>query len=840
MGQTVLKIALAGLLHDVGKFAQGNIDISRQYANDNADQYQPFKNNRHTHIHALYTAAFIEHFADRLPRQFNQPGWGEGDSFVNLAAGHHKPETALQWLIAQADRISSGLDRASFEQGETIAFRDFKRTRLLPLFEGLGADKIQHYQKRGDYRYRYPLAPLSAGIIFPLKQDEKNIKEEPEKEYRLLFETFTERLARLQNREDDIELWASHFDSLFLTCTALLPAARVGDVIHDVSLYDHCRTTAAFASALYSYHKDHSSLDVAAISDNTPQKFLLVTGDFYGIQDFIFSTGGEIKKFRSKILRGRSFAVSLFSELAADMLCRSLGLSFLSIVFNAAGKFTLIAPNTAKSRQAILDTEEELNEWLFQISCGQAALGIATTPSSPSEYYSGQYVNLYDRHLRDVQKRKLEKIKLEKYSGVMKSYLSSFDHGLCALCGKRAATVEAINDKHILGSDKVTSCSVCRDHVMLGTWLVKSKRLMITASREPSNSPRELLQPLFARYQLCFLNDNHQPQRQPLKVWQVSANEDGSMLSDITIRPLNGYIPLYRKEEALEGLREGEPKTFNHIALGAKTAVEGGGEKGTEALGILKADVDNLGSLMGCGLSEARFTISRLATLSRQLDAFFSLYLPNLLAGRQEYSDVYTVFAGGDDLFLIGPWNTVASLADHLNKRFEEYVCANSGITFSAGISVQKPHTPVDKLALAAESALEQSKAVNDKNSVTMFGQTVPWQSFRALLQNRLEMQSWLEKKYISSGMMYRFNQFISLSGRLKLAMAQDKVNLEDLDALKWRAMFSYSTQRNINPALKGDQRQRAVDEINLMAKWIEEYGTALRIPLWHLLYNRR
>ena len=64
MDQTGLKIAVAGLMHDIGKFAQGNETIPKQYAIDNADQYQPIYNNRHSHIHALYTAAFIEQFAD--------------------------------------------------------------------------------------------------------------------------------------------------------------------------------------------------------------------------------------------------------------------------------------------------------------------------------------------------------------------------------------------------------------------------------------------------------------------------------------------------------------------------------------------------------------------------------------------------------------------------------------------------------------------------------------------------------------------------------------------------------------------------------------------------------
>jgi len=67
MQDTILKVALAGLMHDIGKFAQGCLPVTREYLNNNAGQYQPFQNGRHTHVHAIYTAAFIEQMADHLP-----------------------------------------------------------------------------------------------------------------------------------------------------------------------------------------------------------------------------------------------------------------------------------------------------------------------------------------------------------------------------------------------------------------------------------------------------------------------------------------------------------------------------------------------------------------------------------------------------------------------------------------------------------------------------------------------------------------------------------------------------------------------------------------------------
>lgn len=107
-GQTVYKIALAALLHDIGKFAErakGTDEKagqemafypSKEFLYNNRDLYQPHYNNDYTHVHAVYTAAFIDHMEKILPKEFNKDLWGLGDSFMNLAAGHHKPETPIQ------------------------------------------------------------------------------------------------------------------------------------------------------------------------------------------------------------------------------------------------------------------------------------------------------------------------------------------------------------------------------------------------------------------------------------------------------------------------------------------------------------------------------------------------------------------------------------------------------------------------------------------------------------------------------------------------------------------------------------------------------------------------
>ncbi len=95
-----------------------------------------------------------------------------------------------------------------------------------------------------------------------------------------------------------------------------------------------------------------------------------------------------------------------------------------------------------------------------------------------------------------------------------------------------------------------------------------------------------------------------------------------------------------------------------------------GKSHGRHYLGFLKADVDNLGSIFAFelrGVGDARWdTPSRIAGMSRQLDLFFTGWIEHLL--EVDFADCYCVFSGGDDLFIIGPWNQILDFALRLNQ----------------------------------------------------------------------------------------------------------------------------------------------------------------------------
>ncbi|MGV8073743.1 MAG: type III-A CRISPR-associated protein Cas10/Csm1 [Syntrophobacteraceae bacterium] len=863
MDENVLKIAIAAFMHDIGKLVdEVALDVSKEFLVNNAGLYQPFHNGRHTHKHAVYTAAFIEQMEALLPGRLNRAQWGLEDSFINLAAGHHNPETPMQWIIAIADRMSSGWDRTGFEDKYNFAVspRDFRQTRLIPIFE-----QLLQVKPGGTAKHHYPLKVVSPWSIFPDRAEADNpiTQDTAAAEYKDIALGFVNALGNLLHKEESLPLWFEHFESLMMLFASPVPAARAGKIVPDVSLFDHLKTTSALAVALYLFHKETQDMTIATIKDYDKRKFLFVSGDFYGIQNFIFADSGEAGKNRSKILRGRSFAVSLFSELAADMLCRKIGVPSISIVLNAAGKFTLIAPNTESVKQAVLEVEEQVNEWLFKISFGENALGIGCVEACGQDLVESRFVKLWDGLAHRMEAKKFKKVDLDRFGGTVSGYIDRFRNDLnsplCPFCGKRPSCPD-VEGSALIGEAQ-SSCRLCRDHILLGTGLVKKKRVAITLVSAKIEGEEKLLEPIFGEYQVAFVDgamNEAARNGRLLKYWDISIASDGFLSKEIAAKFINGYVPVYDVKDALdprligaagsesgmselaEQVQAGAPKMFRHLAAKALNFGESAEELcGIEALGVLKVDVDQLGVLFSCGLKDEQFTLSRLATMSRQLDWFFSLYVPYLLKSDARFGDVYTVFSGGDDLFLLGPWNRMITLAEFLRDRFEEYTCHNPEIHFSAGITLHKPHTPLGRLASDSEEALHSAKSAGG-DGLTLFSETVKWDEFANLQSIKDTLQDWHQTKIINNAMLYRLNDFVGMVEREKALQKCEDIPINQMDCLKWRALFHYSVERNVGRGLDSNARKAKIQEFNEAASWLEKYGGALKIALWNVIYKGR
>lgn len=244
--------------------------------------------------------------------------------------------------------------------------------KLFSLFEHIN----QEIEKS---QFFYDFKPLSPNSIFPTK-DVKGT------DFSILWQQFVKAVENdipISHR-NNLSLWLDHFDTAMQCFTCNLPSPYS----NEISFYDFTKAVAAFAVAL---------ADEKADKENP---FLLIQGDFFGIQDFIFSGGSESNKGAAKILRGRSFQVSLFTELAALNILNACKLPTTSQMMNAAGKFLIVAPNTAEVKNAINQVQTELNQWFIKETYGLIGLGIAIQPAKSSEFEQANYEKLVKKLLR--------------------------------------------------------------------------------------------------------------------------------------------------------------------------------------------------------------------------------------------------------------------------------------------------------------------------------------------------------------------------------------------------------------------------------------------------------
>ncbi len=236
---------------------------------------------------------------------------------------------------------------------------------------------------------------------------------------------------------------------------------------------------------------------------------------------------------------------------------------------------------------------------------------------------------------------------------------------------------------------------------------------------------------------------------------------------------------------------------------------------GDKKLAAIKLDVDNLGSLF-MGLSKANYQ-----KLSQAIKDFFDSKLLDLIRNLKMEDNIYVVFSGGDDCFMIGSWNHIFDLAVQLRKEFSTFQekikkeilsLPKEPITFSAGIVVFTPHYPLLQVSEEAESSLSKSKMVEGKNSVTIFGKTLTWNEFE-IAQNLSEtLSDLIENKKESKSLLMIFRSIYPIKNdlpkvwRLKYFLRRNiqKSNLDEvktiLNEYEQALLFRYLNQKTKNP----------------------------------------
>jgi len=267
---------------------------------------------------------------------------------------------------------------------------------------------------------------------------------------------------------------------------------------------------------------------------------------------------------------------------------------------------------------------------------------------------------------------------------------------------------------------------------------------------------------------------------------------------------LKSYIPRIKDKY--------EPLSFEKIADNSCK----NSNSGIKALGILKADVDGMGDFIkNSGLTD---NFENFDYFSKGLDSFFSLYVTDKL--KNKYKDIYTVFAGGDDLFLVGAWDEVMNFSREIRDEFKKYVTSEAkDLTISFGVSIAKPSTPISYLANHTEELLEHSKEVDGKDALTIWSESVKWDSY-------IKVYNELEKEFnefeLNTTLLYRLLEFCAMSKNI------DK----DIKNTLWKSKLNYLFSRNVD--------EKYHNKLEILDKSISNFPSETKIFLSEFIYKRR
>jgi CRISPR-associated protein Csm1 len=678
-----------------------------------------------------------------------------------------------------------------------------------------------------------------------VKRESRELFEELYGDYKPLLEAFKTAFEKTLTGISDISKLTAKVYYLFYKYLWSVPSStydREKGAYHypDISLFDHSRGVSAIATSLVTEY------NLKQIKEGKESQLILLEGDISGIQKFLF--GVRNVKGVAKRLRARSFFLALLPELIASYILEKLGYNpTVNTLYASAGKFQLLIGYEEGIEQRLKGLQKEIEEILIEEFGGRLGFVLAWEifPLKGLENYQLIVKNLHIKLADEKRKKfKLNLLELEQLANKkLKELLrDGKETVLCPSCGWE------IKDEN----DGKEYCQWCETFQQVGSFLPKVRYIAFTRSNKAaplewkahfevpklgtiyllSEENLNLLSSLPEKGTLITITGekiNLSQLQKELRIFKLNATgiEENPHLIGFkficqTVPSLEGegeqIKPLLENLEEKEEWREGDILPFTvlqELAIGDKK------------LGYFKADVDNLGLVFMAGIKN--YTFSRIATLSRMLELFFSLYTDRLLrdlkgellksdyAGREESkylqevaSPVYTVFSGGDDLFLIAPWNVAVKVATLIRSKFGKYTCQNPSFGMSAGLGFFKGNFPIrlaaditDGLESRAKQKLEES---GKKDKIALLDSVLQWKQLEELQQKGLELLKELEKSNLSRSLLYRL--YIRLKAIKETTAEGSNERKEQL--YRFIPYFYYQLARNV----KEERLQKELEQL--------------------------
>ncbi len=682
------QLYLAAMLHDIGKFRMRRPKQSGQHQE---------------HSYEFVTQDFSDFFDPC------------GDIFANAIRHHHperypgkKPhelEHLTEKQVILADRLS-----ARERETEERAGEHYTRSPLVSILSKLSGST-------GERRYALrELAIDEPDTILPSESVEVN-----QNVYDALWNAFIAAFERATAGQTYTAASYQTIVALLHKYTARIPSATSTGgsserSVPDSSLYDHLRTTAAIAACIGRELSDEAEVDALLRKSKKSQEqniCMLIKGDISGIQNFLYQI---VSDGAAKQLRGRSFYLQLLTEAIAHWVLQELELPITNLLLASGGHFYVLAPHKAATEQ--MDTlRQKISEKLWKYHNGDLSCLLADAPVSAADFEAEAFPKKWKDVSEALQRRKQQKWAELEPADMFQNVFEPHTH--------------QTEDLDFVGlGDKV------RDPKYLVTFVVPA-----TDREDAADKPnwQDALRAFGLEVHL-IAEKGDTPEKpgdaEQAVVYRLGntdflAETDRFRWDDLPVgydfRMLPQVLP-----------RSGEDRfaDYDYLAEAAE---------GVHWLGALRMDVDDLGAVFSKKLENA--TPSRLATLSESMRLFFEGYVPELCRkyNKRSESDVLElIYAGGDDLFLVGGWSALPEIAQEIRGAFRQFVTGDH-VTLSGGIAIEHRKFPLYQFAAQSGDAEKAAKNRDGKDAISFLRTPMTWAEFG-------EVRDWHERFIEASG----------------------------------------------------------------------------------------
>jgi len=498
-----------------------------------------------------------------------------------------------------------------------------------------------------------------------------------------------------------------------------VPAAFVEE--EGVSLYEEFKLLAALAHA--------------SDGDPTCGSYTLIAGDFPGIQKTLFTISSQ---GAAKGLRGRSFFLQLLSDAVVRLLVgeKYLNLPSMNVIYVAGGNFLLLAgPNIEATTNS---WGIGVNERLLRVFRGDVALVYATAEVPASSLRGSKFKQVREKLALDMGAVKLRQYVDNTVIGDWNLFEAWGDAVQCEVCRRQLDESDDISRIKDLREGERWRCRECQAFEGLSSDLARKPQYMSVGTRPPEKYhkwqrvladvtdlwyafPRDASEREADRL-LVRLNDTEFLQVGADNFFFVAMHTPVVSTDDVN------FLRQRYPDQVQNWARIREVRTFELLA-------ENRMRSGIPRLGILRMDIDSLGSFFHDWFHDP--SLSRLSAASAAISLFFDGWL-NVILERvdalfPDTDDLYLIYAGGDDLFIVGAWDLLPTLAEEIQSDLRKYVRPNPNITISAGLTLEQAQFPLYRTAEVAKQALDaRAKEYihsdgHEKDAFDMLGMTAGW-----------------------------------------------------------------------------------------------------------------